>query len=114
MPGRVARPRTDPGDEPESGVDQRTHAVKLISDYYLTKSFLRPDPWRVLVYEDFLDSPSPKRILNKLGLPTAGFDETQVRFPRKQNEGDKLRLFADPESVVGSYKSSALNLGHEV
>ncbi|MFI5360494.1 MAG: hypothetical protein ACHQ49_00880 [Elusimicrobiota bacterium] len=75
--------------------------------YKIAKIHCRPS--RVLVYEDYLERPSPTEILQSLGLPTESFDEKLVRLPSQQNEGDKLRFFIHPKSIIRSYKRSFLN-----
>ena len=79
----------------------------MIWNYNLVKCHLSPR--KILIYEDSLQVPCPKRIVEHLKLPTEKFDETRVRLPVRQNTGDKLKLFIHPEKIVESYRESFLN-----
>ncbi|MCC6278518.1 MAG: hypothetical protein IT289_11445 [Oligoflexia bacterium] len=84
----------------------RSISQMVLLEYYKSKNTLTPK--RILYYEDFVLNPDPGRILKLLDLPIGQYNPQLGPLPRKQNNQNKLTLFADPDAVLNSYKDSAL------
>lgn len=101
---------------PGRSLDLNPHCFEwfgeYLREYHSIKQRLQT-PLRVLVYEDFIRLKGPAEWLASVGL-TEAVDFSKMNVPEKQNKGDKLSLFKDPERVLASYRASFMQSLHPV